>query len=83
MSGGGYRAALFHLGALCRLHELGILQQIDEITSVSGGSITNAFLARAFATVAATAGGTLSFEKEVASPIRLFTSRNIRTSAIL
>ena len=82
LSGGGYRATLFHLGALRRLHELGILQQIDEITSVSGGSITNAFLAHAVATVAR-AGRTLSFEADVASPVRCFTSRNIRTSAIL
>src|SRR6266705_778572 len=45
LSGGGFRAALFHLGALRRLNELGVLQQIDTISSVSGGSIINAFLA--------------------------------------
>jgi NTE family protein len=28
LSGGGFRAALFHLGALRRLHELGILQKV-------------------------------------------------------
>jgi predicted acylesterase/phospholipase RssA len=39
MSGGGDRAALFHLGALCRMNELGILSKIDTFTSVSGGSI--------------------------------------------
>src|SRR6266566_7386366 len=45
LSGGGFRAALFHLGALRRLNELGILSKIDTITSVSGGSITAAHLA--------------------------------------
>ena len=45
MSGGGYRAALFHLGALRRLDELGVLPKITTISSVSGGSIVNAFLA--------------------------------------
>ena len=38
LSGGGYRAALFHLGALRRLNELGILAQVDTLTSVSGGT---------------------------------------------
>jgi len=27
LSGGGFRASLFHLGALRRLHEVGILQR--------------------------------------------------------
>lgn len=42
VSGGGYRAMLFHLGAFLRLHELGILRQLKRISSVSGGSITAA-----------------------------------------
>src|SRR5687767_11992601 len=45
LSGGGYRAALFHLGALRRLDELAILPRITTISSVSGGSIVNALLA--------------------------------------
>ena len=44
LSGGGYRASLFHLGGLWRLNELGWLKKLDEITSVSGGSIVAAFL---------------------------------------
>jgi NTE family protein len=36
----GYRAMLFHLGALWRLYELGLLRTIKRISSVSGGSIT-------------------------------------------
>ena len=34
MSGGGYRATLFHLGSLWRLNELGWLPRIDEILSL-------------------------------------------------
>lgn len=45
ISGGGYRAMLFHLGAFLRLYELGLLQQLDRISSVSGGSITSAKIA--------------------------------------
>jgi predicted acylesterase/phospholipase RssA len=36
---------LFHLGALQRLNELRVLSRIDTVSSVSGGSITNALLA--------------------------------------
>lgn len=32
LSGGGFRAALFHLGALTRLNELGVLSQIQTIS---------------------------------------------------
>ena len=39
-SGGGYRAMIFHLGALWRLYEAGLLRTVDRISSVSGGSIT-------------------------------------------
>ena len=40
LSGGGYRAMVFHLGCLWRLNELGFLSRLSRISSVSGGSIT-------------------------------------------
>lgn len=45
LSGGGFRAAAFHLGTFRTLDELGLLQKIDLMTCVSGGSIAGAFLA--------------------------------------
>jgi NTE family protein len=39
LSGGGYRAAAYHLGTLKKLNELGILDKVDVISAVSGGSI--------------------------------------------
>jgi NTE family protein len=45
LSGGGFRAAAFHLGVFRKLHELGLLWKLDLITCVSGGSIAGAFLA--------------------------------------
>ncbi len=45
-SGGGYRATLFHAGALLRMAELDILRRVDRISSVSGGSITTGLLAK-------------------------------------
>lgn len=46
LSGGGFRAALFHLGALRRLNELGILSQVDAVSAVSGGSMLASHLAK-------------------------------------
>ncbi|HPB83697.1 MAG TPA: patatin-like phospholipase family protein [Spirochaetota bacterium] len=40
MSGGGYRAAAFHLGVLSYLDRAGILHETDTISTVSGGTIT-------------------------------------------
>ena len=45
LSGGGFRATLFHLGAIRRLNEFGILPKLTTVSSVSGGSILNGFLA--------------------------------------
>lgn len=39
LSGGGFRASLFHIGVFTRLAELDMLKHIDVISSVSGGSI--------------------------------------------
>lgn len=43
LSGGGYRAAAYHLGTLRALHKMGLLEKVDVISSVSGGSIIAAF----------------------------------------
>lgn len=48
LSGGGYRAMLFHVGAIIRLNEVGRLRTLDRVSSVSGGSITSAVLALAW-----------------------------------
>ena len=45
LSGGGYRAAAYHIGTLRALNRLGILDKVDVISSVSGGSITAAYYA--------------------------------------
>lgn len=39
LSGGGFRASLFHIGVFSRLAELDMLKHVDVISSVSGGSI--------------------------------------------
>lgn len=42
LSGGGFRAALFHIGTLARLAELDVLRQVEVFSCVSGGSIVGA-----------------------------------------
>jgi NTE family protein len=45
LSGGGFRAAAFHLGVFRRLHALKLLDKVDLLSCVSGGSIAGAHLA--------------------------------------
>jgi predicted acylesterase/phospholipase RssA len=44
LSGGGFRATLYHLGVISALRDLDLLKSVREIFSVSGGSITAAHL---------------------------------------
>ncbi|CDO08883.1 hypothetical protein C1S82_14860 [Mycolicibacterium cosmeticum] len=44
LSGGGHRAALFNLGALLYLIDAGKGPELRSVSSVSGGSLTNAYL---------------------------------------
>jgi predicted acylesterase/phospholipase RssA len=43
LSGGGFRASLFHIGVLAKLAELDLLRHVEVISCVSGGSIIGAF----------------------------------------
>jgi len=83
LSGGGYRAALFHLGALRRLNQLGILSRVDTISSVSGGSILAAHLARVLDPWPAPGQVIGDWDARVVTPFRRFAATNIRTPAIL
>ena len=74
--GGGFRATLFHLGALRRLHEFGILQKVTTLSSVSGGSIFSGFLASRLPGPLAT--GINNYANEVSYPVRQFCSLDIR-----
>lgn len=47
LSGGGYRAASFHLGSLGMLDELRLLESVKVLSTVSGGTITGAAYALA------------------------------------
>jgi predicted acylesterase/phospholipase RssA len=42
LSGGGFRASLFHIGVLARLAELNVLHRVEVLSCVSGGSVIGA-----------------------------------------
>jgi NTE family protein len=84
LSGGGYRAMLFHLGALWRLNELGYLPRLARISSVSGGSITAGLLGLKWATLGFSAAGVAAhFGDEVVGPIRTLAGKTIDEGAIV
>ena len=83
LSGGGFRAALFHLGALRRLNELGVLSRVDTISSVSGGSIVAAHVMERVRPWPAPGSSFPNWESAVAQPFRDFTARDLRTGAVV
>ena len=43
LSGGGFRASFFHLGTIRYLEEAGIMEKVEVVSTVSGGSIIGAY----------------------------------------
>jgi NTE family protein len=83
LSGGGYRAMLFHLGALWRLNQAGILPTVDLVSSVSGGSITAGVLASRWQSLSDAGFAEDSFKELLADPIRDFARRGIAWPSVL
>lgn len=88
LSGGGYRAMLFHLGVLWRLAELGYLGTADRtgkhgpigtlqrVSSVSGGSIVAGVLGVAWDDLKVDDAGLLErFREQVVAPLENFASQ--------
>lgn len=82
LSGGGYRAMLFHVGALWRLKELQLLGAIKRIASVSGGSITAGMLALSWNRIDPNSSDTAGFIAHVVAPLRELASTTIDVSAV-
>src|SRR5687767_11103860 len=85
LSGGGYRAMVFHVGVLWRLSEGNLLPTIKRVSSVSGGSITAAVLALTWdkLTKANPAQRRATFEAEVVRPIRSLADETIDAESIV
>ena len=84
LSGGGYRAMLFHLGAVWRLNEAGCLPFLKRISSVSGGSIVAGVLGLNWSRLAFDASGVgRCFGSAVVVPIRSLAGRTIDLPAVI
>jgi len=88
LSGGGYRAMLFHLGAVWRLNELGYLDpaKLKRVSSVSGGSLTAGVLAlhwKALGLETAPSAAPDKFKSLMVDPIREQAHRTVDVSAAL
>lgn len=92
LSGGGFRATLYHLGSLWRLNELGLLRRLNIITSVSGGSIISGALAACwhdldFQEQTLSNGAKISvaknFQDKLAKPIFEFCALNLDVTSFL
>ena len=83
LSGGGYRAMLFHLGTLWRLNMAGLLPQLKRISSVSGGSITAGVLGYAWQTLSFENNVAQNFHEKVVLPIRKLAGETIDVGAVL
>ncbi|HWC03062.1 MAG TPA: patatin-like phospholipase family protein [Methylomirabilota bacterium] len=82
LSGGGFRATLFHCGALWRLDELGILARLDRVSSISGGSITAGVLAIRWQALRFHGAGGGNLRELVIEPLRAFCHRTVDAPAI-
>jgi len=93
LSGGGYRAMVFHVGSLWRLNELGYLPRLSRVSSVSGGSITAAMLGMNWTgltfdgsgatTAYGVSGVATNFVERVVDPIRELAGHTIDQKSIL
>ena len=77
LSGGGFRATLFHLGTTWRLNELGLLPRLDTISSVSGGSILSGLMAVRWSRLSFDEEVATNFYEIVVEPIWKFCNRNV------
>ncbi|HLF23732.1 MAG TPA: patatin-like phospholipase family protein, partial [Burkholderiales bacterium] len=83
LSGGGYRAMIFHAGVVWRLHETGVLKTLKRISSVSGGSITAGVLALKWAKLTGAAVNRAAFENEFIAPLRELASETIDAESVV
>ena len=84
LSGGGFRAMLFHVGALTRLNEAGLLPRLDRIASVSGGSIAAGALAVGWKRLRFDDRGVATnFREEIGMPLVALAQRWVDVPAII
>jgi NTE family protein len=85
LSGGGYRAMVFHLGILWRLNDLGMLRGLSRVSSVSGGSIAAGVLGSRWRELDFDGATNVAraFTDKIAGPIHDLASTTIDVGAVL
>ena len=84
LSGGGYRAMLFHTGSVWRLYQMGLLPELDRISSVSGGSIIAGLLGLRWSRLVVSDFKTDDVYTDlIVNPIRALASATIDVPAVL
>ncbi|MGW3209191.1 patatin-like phospholipase family protein [Streptomyces sp. NPDC001135] len=84
LSGGGYRAMLFHAGALWRLNETGWLRKLDFVSSVSGGSIAAGILGHVWKRLDFNdSNAAVNFVPEFLDHIRYLAGRSVDRNAVV
>lgn len=84
LSGGGYRAMVFHVGVLWRLNEVGLLPDLDRVSAVSGGSITAGVLAKNWNRLNWSANKiATNFDEELVAPLRKMGKTGVDVKAVL
>src|SRR5438128_614797 len=84
LSGGGFRAMVFHTGVLRRLNDGGYLQTIDRVSSVSGGSIAAGTLALNWSKLSFnTQGVATNFDDVIVKPIRTLAAHTIDVGSVV
>ena len=83
LSGGGFRAMLFHLGSLWRLNEMAILPELSAVSSVSGGALLAGVLAVRWSRLRFRNDVAENFEEEIVAPTLSVSGKTIDLPGIL
>ena len=81
LSGGGFRASLFHLGGLWRLNEMGRLSEINAISAVSAGALVAGVLGTRWNKLKFSEATADNFAELIAEPILELCSHNLDVSS--
>ena len=83
LSGGGFRATLFHLGTLWRINEMGMLPSLSAISAVSGGSLVAGLLGTRWGRLGFQNDVAAHFAEEVVQPTLRFCGINVDVKSII
>lgn len=82
LSGGGFRAMLFHVGGIIRLNELGLLRPLDEVAGVSGGAIVAGRLGAVWSRLRFVTGSATNLWEEFVTPLLAVAEQRIDVRAV-